>query len=368
LDSFVGRERELRELAKPVQTMPLVTLVGEGGVGKTRLAHEVARRQLSSQAGTFLVELAGLDDSALLVGAFAAAVGGPDTRVESSIGGLTQYLQPTRLLLVFDNCEHLVQACAELVAHLLHRCPELRVLATSREPMAIAGEVIWWLPQLECPDAGAITVEQLTRTPAAQLFVERARAIIPELRITDATAAAIARICRAVDGSPLALELAAARTRALGLEELATRVERDPQILSRRVHGARRQHQTIRATIDWSYDRLGEPERTLLRQVAEFDGAWSLEMAELGCAGSGLACEQVLDVLGQLVEKSLVVADTSGARACYRLSSSVRRYVLERGKALVPDHHVRSAAGGDHAAARHDCRHAPPGLRASRWR
>jgi transcriptional regulator with XRE-family HTH domain len=217
LDSFVGRERELRELAKLVQTMPLVTLVGEGGVGKTRLAKELARRQLSSQAGTFLVELAGLDDSALLVGAVAAAVGGPDTCAMSSIGGLIQYLRRSPLLLVLDNCEHLVQACAELVAHLLHRCPELHVLATSREPLAIAGEVIWWLPQLECPDTDAITVEQLTRSPAARLFVERARAIIPELRITDATALAVARICRAVDGSPLALELAAARTRALGL-------------------------------------------------------------------------------------------------------------------------------------------------------
>jgi non-specific serine/threonine protein kinase len=332
LDTFVGHDRDLHQLGTLLPATPLITLVGGGGVGKTRLAHELAWRQLSNQPETWLVELAALDDPEQLVATIAASVGAPRSR--AGIRALADYLRARPLLLLLDNCEHLVEACAEVVAHLLRYCPQLRVLATSREPLGIAGEVIWSVLPLECPD----TVEQIDGASAARLFVDRARAVSPLLQVTDATARAIARICHTVEGSPLALELAASRTRTLAIVELAERLEYDSRILSRRLHVERRQHQAIGAAIESSYAQLSRHERIVLEHVARLDDSWTLEAAEHACAQSGLPQHQVLDLLGQLVDKSLVIADTSGARAWYRVSSPVRRYA----RAGVPSARLRS--------------------------
>jgi predicted ATPase/DNA-binding XRE family transcriptional regulator len=327
LDAFFGHDRALDELGALLAWTPLVTLVGGGGVGKTRLAHELGWRQVSKQGETWLVELAGLDDASLLVRTIAAAVGAPGRH--GRLDALSAYLQTRSVLLLLDNCEHLVQACAEVVAQLLRRCPRLRVLATSREPLGIPGELIWSVRPLDCPD----TVEQIEHAPAARLFVDRARAVSPGLRLSTVNAGGVVRICRTVEGNPLALELAASRTRTLAIAELADRLADDGRILRRRLHLGRRQHEAIGAAIAWSYHQLTRDERVVLERVAAFDEDWTLDLAERACAASTIPRDQVMDVLGRLVDKSLVSADTSGARARYRVSGPVRRYAADVGAA-----------------------------------
>jgi non-specific serine/threonine protein kinase len=334
LTSFIGRERELRDLEQLLHEAPLLTLVGAGGVGKTRLAHELVRAQAGAYAdGSWLVELASLVDPALVPGAVASAVGLRDFQARNTVDLLSEYLQPKQLLLVLDNCEHLVAACADLVAHLLRVCPGVRVLATSREPLALAGERIWSVPPLELPEPGQpVSAEQMARLAATRLFIERARAVNGSnpLVITDDNAAAVARICVGVDGIPLALELAAARTRFLTLEQLAERLEHDAGVLSHASREALPQHRTMRATIDWSHDLLGEQEQILLRRLAVFAGGWTLELAEQVCSGGGLEQAHVLGVLGQLVDKSMALVDTRDSVARYRLLEPMRQYALER--------------------------------------
>jgi predicted ATPase len=232
---------------------------------------------------------------------------------------------------VLDNCEHLVDACAQVVAHLLRICPGVRVLATSREPLAVAGERIWSVPPLELPDLGQpMSAERLADLPAARLFMERARGVNNALVVTDDNAAAIARICVGLDGIPLALELAAARTRVLTLEQLAERLDRDIAVLSQATREVLPQHRTLRATIDWSHDLLGADEQILLRRLAVFAGGWTLDMAEQVCSGGDLDERQVLAVLGQLVDKSMALVDTRDPVGRYRLLEPVRQYALER--------------------------------------
>jgi predicted ATPase/DNA-binding XRE family transcriptional regulator len=326
LDAFFGHDRALDELGALLTTTALVTLVGGGGVGKTRVAHELAWRQLSNQGETWLVELDGVDDPALLVGTIAATVGAPGTH--GRLDALSAYLHARRVLLLLDSCEHLVQSCAQVVTHLLRRCPRLRVLATSREPLGIAGEVIWSVRPLECPE----TVEQIEDAAAARLFVDRARAVSPGLRLSAVCAGGVVRICRTVEGNPLALELAASRTRALTIAELADRLADDERILRRRLHLGRRQHEAIGAAVAWSLHQLDRDERIVLERVARLDDGWTLALAARACAESGVPPDQVLDVVGQLVDKSLVIADTSGARAWYRVLNSVRRLARADGE------------------------------------
>jgi non-specific serine/threonine protein kinase len=318
LTSFVGRERELRELGALLESAPLLTLVGAGGVGKTRLAHELARSRSGSFAdGSWVVEVTELSDGVLLPGAVAEAVGLHDLHTRNLTGMLVSYLERKQLLLLLDNCEHLIDACAELVVHLLRACPDLQVLATSREPLAIPGEV-------------TSLVLPLDLATATRLFLERAAAANHDLALTDQTEPAIARICVAVDGIPLALELAAARTRMLTIYQIAQRLDHDGALLAVTSRTAPPQHRTIRATIDWSHDLLGQQEQVLLRRLSIFAGGWSLEMAEQVCAGGGIPSSGVLDLLAQLVEKSMVLVDAHDGVGRYRLLEPIRQYALDR--------------------------------------
>jgi predicted ATPase/DNA-binding XRE family transcriptional regulator len=332
LNSFVGREQEMAELAPILETAPLVTVVGAGGVGKSRLGRELARQHAAAFAdGAWLVELAELAEPSLVAGAVAAAVGMPAIQPRDTLAVLTEYLRHKHMLLVLDNCEHLVTACAELLSSLLRVCPNLHVLATSREPLVINGEIIWLLRPLQLPDPNVVqSASQITSAAAAQLFLERARAVNPSLDLTDDTAAAIARVCLAVDGIPLAIELAAARTRVVTVEQLSEILEHDVYILGGSGRGGAPRHRTIRATIDWSHDLLGEREQILLRRLAVFSGRWTLDMAEEVCSGSRIDRDDVLDVLAQLVDRSMVLVDARDVVARYRLLEPIRQYALER--------------------------------------
>jgi non-specific serine/threonine protein kinase len=331
LTSFVGRESELAELAGLLSAAPLLTLVGAGGVGKTRLAHELARIEADRYVdGAWLVELAGLTDASLLPATLAAAVGLNDLQASDVVGALSEYLNHRDLLLVLDNCEHLVDACAELVAQLLRQCRGLQVLATSREPLAIPGEIIRRVLPLQVPDLQqSLEPRQLGESPAVRLFIERARAVNPSLALSAQNAPAIARICVGVDGIPLALELAAARTRMLSVDQLAERLEQDAGVLAANNRAGLPQHRTMRATLDWSHAFLGAEEQQLLRRLSVFAAGWTLSMAESVCAGAGIDRDAVLDVLAQLVDRSLVLVDARRAVARYRLLEPVRQYAAE---------------------------------------
>ena len=346
LTSFIGREPELAELGPILAGAPLLTLVGPGGVGKTRLAEELVRTHATDYAdGCWVVELAGLADPALLPGAVAAAVGLRDFHAGDTTARLAEYLRSRQLLIVLDNCEHLIAACADLAARLLRACPYLQVVATSREPLAVSGETIWRVPPLEVPNDEVY--DELTQVAAVRLFVDRAQAVNNQLTLTDNNAPAIARICRAVDGIPLALELAAARTRLLTVEQLADRLQEDADVLSGPNRAGLPQHRTIRATIDWSHQLLDAPEQLLLRRLAVFAGGWTLKLAEDVTSGAGIERSDVLQLLAQLVDKSMVLVDAHYLEARYRLLQPIRQYATERLEAAgeaVPFRERHSAA------------------------
>jgi predicted ATPase/DNA-binding XRE family transcriptional regulator len=332
LTSCVGREAELSQLAPLLASVPLLTLVGAGGVGKTRLAQELVRQQSGAYAdGCWLVELAGLDDPLLLADTVAAAVGLHDIRAQAVLETLIAYLREKHLLLVLDNCEHIVEACAELAARLLSACPSLHVLATSREPLAVGGEVVRRVLPLEIPDMRHVaSVEQLKDNPAVRLFVERAQAVNQGLELSEQNAAAVARVCVCVDGIPLALELAAARTRMLSIEQLADRLDQHGDVLAATNRAAPAKHRTMRATLDWSHALLSDQEQVMLRRLAVFASGWTLATAEQVCCGDGIDRESVLDLLAQLVDRSMVLVDARDTVARYRLLEPIRQYALER--------------------------------------
>jgi len=333
LTSFIGRERELSEIKRQLASARLLTLTGIGGCGKTRLAIQAAADILEDYpGGVWLIELANLSDPALVPQTVTSALGLREEPGRSHLETLTEHLRSRQALLLLDNCEHLVQACARLADGLLRGCPQVKILASSREGLGISGEKIFNVPSLSLPDPKrASDIAALQQNEAVRLFCDRAEASQPRFGLTRENASAIAQICNRLDGIPLALELAAARVRVLSPEQIATRLDDRFRLLTGGSRAALPRQQTLRALIDWSYDLLTEPERTLLRRLAVFLSGWPLEAAESICVGGAVEDWEVLDLLTQLIEKSLVVvdnADESDPR--YRLLHTVREYGMDR--------------------------------------
>jgi predicted ATPase/DNA-binding CsgD family transcriptional regulator len=329
LSRFIGREREIASLTRLLDTTNLLTLTGPGGSGKTRLALRVAAdRAPRSAHHVYWVELAALTDPALVPQAVATAVGVHEAEGPRLMAALAAaFTGPS--LLILDNCEHLIAACALLVESLLRACPTLHILATSREPLRVSGERIWRVPPLTLPDA-ALTATSLAESEAVQLFVERAHGRAPDFVLTEENAAAVATICQRLDGMPLALELAAARVAVLPVGQLAARLDDALRVLTVGERTAPPRQQALRATLDWSHALLGAEERAVLRRLAVFAAGWELEAAEAVCGAGEIARADVLELLGQLVEKSLVAMAEEGGAARYSMLEVVRQYAAER--------------------------------------
>jgi non-specific serine/threonine protein kinase len=333
LSSFVGRTRELAEVRRLLATTRLLTLTGAGGCGKTRLALAVATVVVPEYPdGVWLVELATLTDRTRVVQAVAAAFGVREELQRPLRATLVDALRARTLLLLLDNCEHLLDSCAQLATTLLSACPRLGILATSREALGVAGETSWLVPSLSLPDPQhVLTRMELAEAEAVELFVERAAAALPTFRLTPENASDVIQVCRRLDGIPLAIELAAARVKVLSMAQLAARLEDCFRLLSAGGRAVVPRQQSLRATIDWSYALLAEPERALFRRLSVFAGGWILAAAEAVCAGAGLAGDEVLEALAHLVDKSLVVVQTQdGGPVRYRLLETVRQYSREK--------------------------------------
>jgi predicted ATPase/DNA-binding SARP family transcriptional activator len=331
LTSFIGRERELAEARRQLDRTRLLTLTGTGGAGKTRLALEVAAERLRSfDDGVWLVELASLADPDLVAQETAIVLGMQLGSQEDADAVLASLIGERQLMVVLDNCEHLVGACARLAEQLLRACPELTVLATSREPLRIAGEVALRVPSLALPDpALAAPGEALMRFEAVRLYAERAADAAPGFRLTDDNASDVAELCFRLDGMPLAIELAAARAGVLTPAQTAARL-RDSLDLLGGARGRLTRQQTLAATLSWSHDLLTPQERVLFRRTAVFAGSFGLDAVDGVCGGAGLAPGEAVELLGRLVDKSLVSAEEERGEYRYRLLETIRQYARDR--------------------------------------
>ena len=330
LTTFVGRERELAELRELLARSRLLTITGMGGIGKTRLALQLAARELDAYAdGAWLADLAPLGDGRDVAQALASAMGVQEEAGRPVAEALEKHVRDRELLVVLDNCEHLLEPCAALAHRLLGAGPRVRMLATSREPLRVAGERAYPIAGLAAPAAGeAIGREAAAGIGAVRLFADRASAARPAFRLTEENVVAVAAICAGLDGIPLALELAAARVRSLPVEEIAARMKDRFRLLTAGDPTALPRQRTLRAMIDWSYDLLPPHEQALLRRLSVFSGGWTLDAAEAVCADVAVPGDGVLDPLARLVEKSLVMVEEEARR--YRLLETVREYALER--------------------------------------
>ncbi|WP_369259337.1 AfsR/SARP family transcriptional regulator [Geodermatophilus amargosae] len=347
LTSFLGREADLDGVGRLLRTRGLVTITGPGGVGKTSLASEAARAAADGFGdGVGFVRLAGVSDPAQVPGAVLAALEVRDEATATADARLVGHLRDRAVLLVLDNCEHLADACALLAERLLESCPQVRLLATSREPLAARGEVQYALDPLPVP-TGTPAGGEVAASTAVRLFVDRARAVLPGFTLDEGNTAAIVEVCRHLDGIPLALELAAARVAALPVDELARRMGDRFALLTTGPRTAEARQRTLRATVEWSHQLLSEPERVLLRRLSVFRGRWTLEAAQAVGAGGSLPPAAVVDLVGRLVDRSLVVVDRAGRSpgeetpgdrtpddrtpgVRYHLLETIREYAAER--------------------------------------
>jgi predicted ATPase/DNA-binding NarL/FixJ family response regulator len=341
LTSFIGRERDLADVQSLLTGTRLVTLTGVGGCGKTRLATQVGNLVNNSFAdGVVFVDLVPLHESELVPQLLLETLGSRIAPDQSLLETLLNFVRPKQLLVILDNCEHLITACAQLAQQLLSNAPGLRILATSRQPLAVAGERVYPLSGMNLPQAGRSTTaipgspdsQSILHYDAIRLFVERARLFSPNFNFTSENASAVIEICQRLDGLPLALELASARLNVLTVQEIAARLGDRFALLTsgqRTGHGAR--HQTLRAAIDWSFALLTTDEQTLLRRMAVFAAGCTLDTSEAICSGEDIETGRTLDLLSSLVDKSLVVAETSGRpQARYHLLETIREYALEK--------------------------------------
>ncbi len=334
LTSFVGREKELKEVAKLVLSSRLLTLTGSGGVGKTRLAIQTANDSIKKfKDGVFWVGLVGLAEANLIPQEIAQSLNVRELSQEPVIETLKAHLKSKDLLIVLDNCEHLIGGCALYAEELLAACPRLKILATSIEALGLFNETTWQVPSLPLPEMQQpLSLEELRQFASIELFVERAGAVKFNFTLTEKNANAVAQICRRLDGIPLAIELAAARTKVLSVDEIAARLDDRFSLLTAGSRTAIPRHQTLRATIDWSHELLTEPERILFRRLAVFAGGFTLDAAEAVCSQGESKRNDVLGVLGRLVDKSLVIVEqeSTTGETRYRLLETIRQYALEK--------------------------------------
>ncbi|GAA3416080.1 hypothetical protein GCM10018952_43010 [Streptosporangium vulgare] len=338
-NGFVGREADVEELTDLLGVARVVTLCGAGGIGKSRLAVRVASQVAGEfPGGVWLVELADAVRGDQIEPRVAAVLGVKAEPSRALADTLIDALGDRRLLLVMDNCESLIEESARFCRAVLNVCPDVRVLTTSREPLRVAGETVWRVPPLTLPrsDGHDLGTSEAVRlflgtSEAVRLFADRATAASRAFSVTEQNAADIAGLCEALDGMPLAIELAAALCRVLTVEQINARIRDRFRLLSAGDRTAPARQQTLRATVDWSYQQLNEPERILLRRLAVFTGGWTLDMAEQVCAGNALWAEDVLGVLCDLVDKSLVLADAEVAgETRYRMLETIREYAIEQ--------------------------------------
>jgi predicted ATPase/class 3 adenylate cyclase len=323
LTSFIGRQREMQEAGKLLASARLLTLIGPGGTGKTRLSLQLAAEQLSEfKDGVWLVEFAPLTDPALIVSTISSVLGLREVPGVPLLTVLIDYLRAKSLLLIFDNCEHLIEASAQTADQFLRACPQLKIIASSREALGVVGETVYRVPSLSLPDASS---DALMGFEATRLFIERATKSEPRFHLTDHNASSIAQICRRLDGIPLAIELAAARVKIFTPEQIAERLDDRFKLLTGGSRTALPRQQTLRALIDWSYQSLNETEQCSLRRLAVFSGGWTFEAAEAVINES-----DAMDGLLGLVNKSLVNVEEQDDKSRYRFLETIRQYAMEK--------------------------------------
>jgi predicted ATPase/DNA-binding SARP family transcriptional activator len=348
LAAFVGRERELAEIRELVRASRLVTLTGAGGSGKTRLSLQVAAQLPGGSAdGAWLVELAAVSGEEAVAPAICEVLGTAIQPGRPALDALLDALAPQDILIVLDNCEHLIGACAKSAYAILRHCPRVRLVATSREPLGISGEAVYRVPPLSLPGPGEAGLPTAVSSDAVALFADRAQAQGTGLVVDEETAPLIVSICRRLDGLPLAIELAAARLRSLSLGGLAERLDQRFRLLTGGDRAAPRRQQTLRATVEWSYSLLSGPEQVLLGRLAVFAGSFDLEAAEASCSFGDIEAFDVADLLGSLVDKSLVTAEPAGPALRYRLLETIRQFAAER-LAGAGEEAAAAAAHGAH--------------------
>ena len=346
LTSFIGREKEMDEIKNLIAAQRIVTLTGSGGAGKTRLSLRVGSESLGQfPSGVWFVELAPVTNPALVPQTLLSIFNLREDSHRTALEVLINFLRPKTLLLILDNCEHLIEACAGISEALLRACPKLKILASSREPLSIAGEVPYRVPSLVIPDPDHLpSLEKLSDVDSIRLFMERATTAKSDFKLTKDNASFVAQICFRLDGIPLAIELAAARVRMLSPEQIALRLDNCFRLLTGGSRTALPRQQTLRALIDWSYSLLSEPEKTLFRRLAVFVGGWTLEAAESVC-GEERAGVDVLDLLTRLVDKSLVFSEEARGEIRYRRLETIRQYSREKffetdEVEVIRDHHL----------------------------
>jgi len=334
LTTFIGRENEIAEVKQELNEHRLVTLTGSGGTGKTRLSLQVAVELLDHfDHGVWFVELAPLADPELIPQTILSAIGISEQQSKTPLEILKEYLHEKKTLIVLDNCEHLIEASAKVANTLLNAAPELKILASSREALGVKGELSYPVPSLSLPDPKHLpAIEQLSQYEAVRLFIDRASLVSPHFDVNKENAPAIAQICYRLDGIPLAIELAAARVKMMSVEQISKRLDDRFRLLTGGARTALPRQQTLRALIDWSYDILTENERLLLRRLSVFAGGWTLEAAEEVCVGDEIESYEILDLLTQLVNKSLVVVieHSQSGETRYRMLETVRQYAREK--------------------------------------
>lgn len=328
LNSFIGREKEIEQIKGFVNSNRLVTLTGVGGTGKTRLSLQAASTLLDDFSdGVWFVEFASVTTPELVPQTIVSALQLMEQVGRTSMETITEFLETRQVLLLFDNCEHLIHVCADITNHLLQRCPKLKIIATSREPLEVSGETIWSVPSLSTPSMSEMPpLETLAEFESVKLFLDRARAAQPNFELNETNIHSVVQICARLDGIPLALELAAARVRGMNVEQIASRLDNRFRLLTGGSRTALPRQQTLGALVDWSYNLLSDTERLLFQRLAVFIGPFNLESAEKVCSGDSIEEFDVFDLLQRLVDKSLVVIDERYGDNYYRLLETIRQY------------------------------------------